>query len=118
MVELVVTHIQEDELAQIPDPEKRRLIGDVPRTVAPTSDFVLGVSRLGMARLGTGQILEQIRRPNWSKYTNDGLIASTAQLEGLILVTKERRLQNQARALGIDVWGWPKFSQHLLTLAA
>jgi predicted nucleic acid-binding protein len=118
VIELVVTHIQEDELARIPDSEKRRLMDEVPRTVAPTSDFVVGVSRIGMARLGRGHILEQIRRPNLSKYTNDGLIASTAQFEGAILVTKERRLRNRARALEIDVWGWPEFSSNLLSLAA
>src|SRR6266540_5314667 len=81
-IELVVTHIQEDELAAIQDDAKRQRMADVPRSFAPTSDFVLGVSRLGMARLGTGALLEPIRATNWSKYTRDGLIAATAQTEG------------------------------------
>src|SRR5439155_11967237 len=51
-VELLVTHVQEDELARIPDEQRRQRVALVPRTIAPTYGFVLNMSRLGMARFG------------------------------------------------------------------
>ena len=44
-LDIVVTHVQEDELAGIQDTEKRRAIHQVPRRLVPTADLVLDVSR-------------------------------------------------------------------------
>jgi hypothetical protein len=53
-LDIVVTHVQEDELAGIQGTEKRRAIQQLPRRSIPTAAFVLGISRLGQARLGEG----------------------------------------------------------------
>lgn len=117
MIEIVVTHVQEDELAQISDETKRARIAQVPRSCVPTSHFVLDFSRLGMARLGESPALDILRDGNWTKYTKDGLIAATAELEGITLVTEERRLANRAREdLGMDVWDWARLDAHLRSL--
>jgi len=51
LLDIVVTHVQEDELVGA-DEATRRAYQQVPRRVVPTSVFVLGVSRLGEVRLG------------------------------------------------------------------
>jgi rRNA-processing protein FCF1 len=118
-VELVVTHIQEDEIAEIKDARKRAAISAIPRTVAATYGFVVGVSRVGMARLGEDHPIEAIRGSNWQKYTNDALIAATAQFESAVLVTDDRRLRTRAvRELGIEALGWPAFHGRLEAAAA
>jgi predicted nucleic acid-binding protein len=118
-VQLVVTHIQEDELAAIRDANKRRLIAMIPRQVVATYGFVIGTSRIGMSRMGEDEPVEAIRAPNWPKFTNDALIAATAQYENVTLVTDERRLLNRARReLGIEVWNWATFHQYLVEAAA
>lgn len=116
-IEIVVTHVQEDELAEIQDEAKRALIARVPRVQEPTSDFIIGVSRLGMARLGTGAYLEPLRASNRSKYTNDALIAASAIWDGVTLVSEERRLRNRVRAEhGLEVWDWARLDAHLRSL--
>ncbi len=68
-----------------------------------TYGAVLGTSRLGLARYGETERVEAIRSPS-GRHTNDALIATTAQGEGAVLVTEERRLRNRARREGIEVW--------------
>lgn len=116
-IELVTTHIQEDEIAGIADAERRERIDEIPRTDVPTYGFVLDVSRLGMARLGEEAPIETIRSGNWAKYTKDALIAATSQFDGLTLVTEDKRLANVARReLKVDVWDWPHLWTHLQKL--
>jgi rRNA-processing protein FCF1 len=118
-IQFLVTHVQEDELSEIRDADKRRRIAAIPRKVVATYGFVLGTSRLGMARLGDDAPIEAIREPNWRKYTNDALIAVTAQYENATLVTNERRLLNRARReLGIEAWNWESFHQYLVEAAS
>jgi predicted nucleic acid-binding protein len=98
-----VTHIQYDELRRIPDVERRNAIFALPGVITPTFGFVLNTSRLGMARLGEPGRVDAIRSPA-GKHTNDALIATTAAHEGAVLVTEEKRLTNQAKAQGTEVW--------------
>ena len=83
-LDIVVTHVQEDELAGIQAAEKRRAIQQVPRRVVPTSVFVVGVSRLGQARLGEGQEggleYDTLHGEN-PKRVHDAVIALTAAAE-------------------------------------
>jgi hypothetical protein len=120
LVEFVVTHLQEDQLARVPDPKRRARLCAIPRTKVPTSDFIIGVSRLGMARLGEGRVLEAIRgedEPTRHKLTVDAEIAATAEREGLTLVTEDRQLARRgARELSLPVWNWPTLLARLHTL--
>ena len=75
------------------------------------------MSRLGMARFGEAAPIEAIRGGNWPKYTHDALIAATAQADGQVLVTEERRLQRRAETqLGVEVWNWQRWYAHLQSL--
>jgi hypothetical protein len=102
-IELLMTHIQHDELMNHPDQATRNAIFTIPFVVTMTSGVVLGTSKLGLARFGEPGKIDAVRSPN-GNHTNDALIAATAQAEGSILVTEERRLTNQARRQGIEVW--------------
>lgn len=115
-IELFTTHIQEDELARITDEVKRWRVKSLPRTIIPTSDFVVGVSRLGMARLGSGRVYELIR--HGQSHVNDALIAATAEHEGHTLVTSERRLKNRAAAhVTVPVWNGSRLLAEVRRLA-
>lgn len=113
---LLITHVQEDQLARIPDPEKRERVASILHLCqrVPTSDFVLDFSRLDMARLGTGETVKAIRRDN-SKHTEDALIAATAAYEGGILVTEDKVLKKRAQSHGLTVWTYAELLTRLTT---
>lgn len=100
---LRTTHVQEDQLEQIPDTTKREAAEQIPRQVIPSSVFVVGVSRVGMARAGTGDDYEAIRRGE--KDVEDAIIAATAVSEAHVLVTEDKRLVKRARdRLRVVIW--------------
>lgn len=111
-IELLLTHVQSDELMRIPDPDRRRLALSLPHVVAATYGMILDVSRLGMARLGEPERIEAIRNHS-VRHSRDALLASTAQKEGAVLVTNERRLTNFARRAAIEVWSAQEFFSFL-----
>jgi len=105
-VELLFTHVNIDELAAVPELDRRsRLLLtliDIGRLV-PTGAFALDVSRLNFARLDEDvDVIEALRSGNVD-HTRDALIAATAIYEGCALVTNERRLTARARDRGIQV---------------
>jgi hypothetical protein len=51
-IEVISTHVQRDELANIADAARGERANRVPTTDVPTYGSVVDVSRLGMARLG------------------------------------------------------------------
>jgi hypothetical protein len=113
-LDIVVTHVQEDELARIPDTEKRRAIQQVPRRSVPTAVLVLDVSRLGQARLGEGHEggleYDTLHGDN-SKRVQDAVIALTAAAEAEdvdAFVTVDDRLARwvRAKAKTLRVWNF------------
>jgi hypothetical protein len=108
-VTILTTHVQEDELADIPSRWLRFRVGRVPHVRIPTSEFVWNASRLDQARLGTGQPFEEIRGS--VTHTKDGLIAATAYAEADVLVTEEGRLRRRAAAAcpNLVVWDFDDF---------
>jgi predicted nucleic acid-binding protein len=107
---LLVTHVQEDQLADISDAKKQASIERVPRTLVPTSAFALGFSRLGMAGLGSGRLLKSIRGTTSPlRHTKDGLIGATAGNTSAVLVTEDRRLRRRAVAAGVSTWDFAAF---------
>jgi predicted nucleic acid-binding protein len=116
-LDIVVTHVQEDELAGIQDTMKRRAIQQVPRRSVPTAVFVLDVSRLGQARLGEGHegALEYATLHGENpKRIRDGVIALTAAAEAEELeafVTLDDRLARRvkAKAKTLKVWNFTEF---------
>jgi predicted nucleic acid-binding protein len=115
-LELLSTHIQADEIARTPDAERLRRLLRVSVEQVPTYGFVLGSSRLGMARLSESESIESLRKGNLD-HTEDALIAATAQFEGATLVTEDRRLAGRARARAIAVISWQEFRDRLNALS-
>jgi hypothetical protein len=107
-LKILYTHINIDELAEIPDLERRStlllLLVSLGQLV-PTGDAVLDYSRLSFCRFSDEQdeeIFEATRSGN-IKHTRDALIASTARFERCALVTNEHRLAKRSRERGIEV---------------
>jgi hypothetical protein len=105
-VEILYTHVNIDELAMIPDEDRRSrlllLIADLGKLV-PTGAFVLNFSRLNFARLHEDEEATEALRSGNIDHTRDALIAVTAEVEGSALITNEKRLTNRARDRGIEV---------------
>jgi hypothetical protein len=85
-IELLMTHIQYDELMMISDVEKRRRATSLPLVNVPTYGMVVGSSKVGLARFGEPEKIEAIRKGSL-RHTNDALIAATAGYERAVLVT-------------------------------
>jgi hypothetical protein len=116
-LDIVVTHVQEDELAGIHDTERRRAVQQVPRRLVPTAVFVLDVSRLGQARLGGGHEggleYDTLHGEN-PKRVRDAVIALTsaaAAEEVEAFVTEDGGLAQRvkAKAKTLKVWNFSEF---------
>lgn len=105
-IELLITHVNIDELAAIPDLQRRSflllLLCDL-GTLVPTGAAVVDYSRLNFCRLNDDEEATEALRSGNIDHTRDALIAVTAEFEQCALVTNERRLTNRARDRGIEV---------------
>ena len=112
------THIQEDELGNIPDKEKREAVTKIMTTKVPTSGGVYGVSKWGQFRWGNGSSggvsVDDIRSPS-KGHTKDALIATTAARDADVLVTDEKRLTNRMKDLKppCKIWGFDQFKKYI-----
>jgi hypothetical protein len=98
-IKILTTHIQIDELGATSDIAKRGKLLECANEICeciPTMGVVLGVSRIGMARLSDGEEIEKIRERNL-KRTRDALISSTASSDADFLVTEEHSFASRVR---------------------
>lgn len=102
-VSIYVTHIQIDEINNCSDSDKRArlflIMVKIKAQVVSTESSILGVSRLGSARLSGDNMLESLRKGN-IKRTNDALIGETAIKNKLTLVTNDIELKRNVENLG------------------
>lgn len=104
-ITIVTTHVQEDQIAAIPDADKREAILRIPRSIVPTTGFAMGVSRLGMAGLTneeTSATLERIGQRHL-KTVKDALIAASASSRADALVTEDNTLRKRIEREGLKV---------------
>lgn len=122
--EILISHVQVDELCRVLDSEAlaRRVLAllRVRASLVLTNIFVLDVSRLDNARLGTDQDSEAFDRhlgagPARTRHAEDATIASTARSEQAVLVTLNRKDLNRMRRGQPDlrVIGWVEFVEEL-----
>lgn len=101
--EIYITHIQVDEINECSDKEKRaRLfnsITEIRPEKTPTESFIIGTSRIGSAKIGDGNLIEELRMGN-HKITNDALIGETAIKNNLTLITNDKKFKNKVVELG------------------
>ena len=122
---LITSHIQSDELSDIADSERRgkllAIYDALPTEWAATHGFVIGYSRLDMARIGdgswTGVGVDDLDSVD-SKHRRDALIGTTAAAEADVLVTNDGRLTRRMRAANApcDVWNFEQFRDFVLSL--
>jgi predicted nucleic acid-binding protein len=115
-IELLMTHVQEDELRDIADAAKRARVGSLPSVVAATEGFIIDVSWLGSARVSESKVVEDVRNDS-HRHSRDALLASTAAADGAVLVTADKRLRNFATRSGVEVWSPDDFLAFIRTLA-
>ena len=98
---LLTTHVQEDQIAAIRDPQRRKALQRVPRTVVPSAVVVDGVTRTGRARVEPNSHYGRMRDV---RHFQDSLIADATAARADLLVTDDRRLAREAHEAGNDVW--------------
>lgn len=116
-IEILITHIQEDELSRIPNKTKRELVMKVPGNRVSTEGAIWNVSRYGEATFGSGGgdlKIEDIQKGNPS-HSEDALIATTAAAKADILVTDEGTLPKRIRTSGskVKVWDFLEFQKYI-----
>jgi rRNA-processing protein FCF1 len=105
-LELLITHVNIDELAETGDLERRcrLLLAAVSLgQLVPTGAFVLDFSRLNFARLNEDREAFEAFRSGNIDHTRDALLAATAQFEQCTLITNDSRLAGRARDRGVPV---------------
>ena len=110
---LYATHVQLDEIRATKNIQRRidleKLFTEILNEQLPTQSFVLDISRLDEARLGNGEIYNQIlnllnqRNKRKANNVQDALIGETALANDLILVTEDSDLRNVIAGLGGSV---------------
>jgi hypothetical protein len=122
-VEILVTHIQFDQLRAIPDAAKRDALlavaMTIPSTKVSTDGAVWDMSKWGEAKWGPGTgdvLIGDITRGN-PRHNADGLLVATASAEADVFVTEEKRLPNKIRRYNskLKVVSFKEF-RHLLEL--
>lgn len=86
---VVVDELQESPFGGLPD--------WFPVTTEPESAFVLGHARLGMARLGSGDVFTAHRGD--SGQTKDAIMADSAHALGDVFVSEDRRCRTRLASI-------------------
>ena len=106
----VVTHIIQDQLAAAPPPRRDQLLATydaLPKTQIPTRGLVLGLSRLGEARLGDGSesgvSAHDVRPSGNMGGLADALIAQSCIDLSIPLITRDRDFRAFAAAANLNL---------------
>ncbi len=108
---LLITHVQRDQFADAPA-EKQALVATIPLEMVPTYGLVVGVSRIGMARIADRDDVEPFRTAGRGKMT-DAPIGATARWEDAVLVTNDHGLEAKAIAAGVETWRPERLIEHM-----
>lgn len=112
-VVILKTHIQDDQLADIPNECRREAVAKVPGHKIPTSAAIWGVSKWNEACWGdsAGDIKISHIQKGKPKHSADALIAVTAALHADVLVTHDVQLRKRVEVTGsnLKVWDFKEF---------
>jgi len=117
-LDIITTHIQEDELNHVSDAEKRQAVMRVPWRIIETSGAIYGVSKYGQAKYGNGNVqghkLQDIHKGN-PKHAEDALISLTALKQVDVFVTEDERLRNKVSRISasLQTWSFNDFVSHI-----
>lgn len=103
-VKLFTTHIQIDELSNTPDADKRAQLFisliELRARLLPTESFVIGYSRIELAKITDGDALIDRLERGSSRRTNDAIIGEVAIKHKLTLITNDERFKSVVKANG------------------
>ena len=109
-IDIVTTHVQEDELNRIHDAQKRNAVMQVPRQVIKTGGAIYGVSKYGQAKYGDGGVQgyghQDVHKGN-PKHAEDALISITALKQMDVFVTEDKTLYNKVTRMSTSLKVWP-----------
>lgn len=104
--ELIFTHVNIDELAEIPDVDRRQhllLVMVGLGRLVPTGAAAVDYSRVSWCRaVDDPDVFEAVQSGNID-HTRDALLAATAVFERCPLVTNDKKLRNRAISRGVQV---------------
>ncbi len=118
-VEILATHIQQDELANDPDERRRAEVAKIPRQEIPTSGAVWDTSKWDKATWGDGSeggvSVNEIRSEKRG-HTHDALIATSASANADVLVTDDNRLKNRLKDSDAkcEIWTFEQFRSFVM----
>jgi predicted nucleic acid-binding protein len=118
-LEILVTHVQEDEIAATPNIARRKLLQNaVPwRKVVLSPGAIYDVSKYGQATWPDKAVDADLRAlASRRRHAEDALIGVTAKREGATLVTEDKRFSKRAARQGVAVMDWAQFSAYLQSL--
>jgi predicted nucleic acid-binding protein len=104
-----ITHMQLDELNKIPHEIKERqrnTFKTMSQELIPTESAVLGVARVGLAKIGDSKLYSNIlkelnkKRPENRNNIKDALIGETTLRNSIILVTDDNALYDLIEKMG------------------
>lgn len=120
VIDVVRISVQEFELSQIEDQEKRNTALAVPGRKVATYGIIPDWFVPGEARPADGgrKIKLKVMHNGNPKYAADALIAATAEMEADVMVTNEKRLPERIARTGTElrVWSFYEFEQFLKSL--
>jgi predicted nucleic acid-binding protein len=111
--QFIVSHVQRDEINKTKDATRRAKLLEVFSTVvdvvAPTESFLVGVSRVGAAKVSDGRDYSNLKatldslNKGKANNTHDVLIAEVALKNGYTLITSDKSLSVAAEKHGCQV---------------
>lgn len=113
-----ITHIQSNELINIPDEKKEirqnliLILTKLSPELIPTESFILGKSKLGFAKLSDENYYEKLLNESKNN-VNDAIIGDTALKNNLIQVSNNKRLRNKILSFNGRVMTITEFGEYL-----
>jgi predicted nucleic acid-binding protein len=110
-IELLVTHVQIDEIVATPDAARRKhLLSSAPYREVPTHGALYDASKYHKARYTSKPVERDIAAIQRRNKAKDALIGTTAKWDGATLVTEDDDFAQDATAQGVAVLKWPQSS--------
>ena len=116
----MLTHVQIDEILNTPGDNPRRdrlvsMLAEIPARRIPTYGFIVGLSRLGNARVTDddgADFIEALQAGN-PKRNKDAVLIATARFEDATFLSCDRQAVNTARRHGVPALRPPELVELL-----
>lgn len=119
IVEILTTHVEQDELeaTKVGKPERGQALVtthiELNATPVPTNGIVLGLSKFGGAAFSSAEDIEQYERLTSNpKDREDVLLVLTAKSQNATFVSEDKRIVVSAcQSLGVELFNFQRFQE-------